>query len=109
MTDAPVSDRTFSGEDSVAAFSLASTWFLNVVRTVDPDQWDRRGLDEWTVRELVAHTVRAFRTVELVSRRDRPRPGAPRLGGGLLPHRVGRGRAAPAHLGASQARRARPR
>jgi hypothetical protein len=26
-------------------------------------QWDAPGLGEWTVRELVAHTDRAYRTV----------------------------------------------
>jgi uncharacterized protein (TIGR03083 family) len=31
---------------------------------VEGDQWDQPGLGEWNVRELVAHSVRALRTVD---------------------------------------------
>lgn len=60
----PVVDRTFSRDEAVAAFGLAAKWFLSAVRTIRDDQWDEPGLGQWNVRELVAHTVRAFRTVD---------------------------------------------
>lgn len=48
-----------------AAFDEAATTFLHTIRTVGDDQWDRGGaLGEWTTRELAAHALRAFRTVE---------------------------------------------
>jgi uncharacterized protein (TIGR03083 family) len=34
------------------------------VRAVPDDRWDTPALGEWTVRELVAHTLRAFTTIE---------------------------------------------
>ena len=69
----------------------------------------RRGLGEWNVRELVAHTVRAFRTVDQYldgTVRD-PTPLA--VGCGVLPHGAGRGRPSPSHRGAGSARGPRPR
>lgn len=48
-----------------AAFEEAATTFLQSVRAVTDEQWDRAGaLGEWSTRELVAHTLRAFYTVE---------------------------------------------
>ena len=47
------------------AFESAADWFLDVVRRVSVDAWSRPGLGEWTVRELAAHTARAFTTIEL--------------------------------------------
>jgi uncharacterized protein (TIGR03083 family) len=45
-------------------FAEAARSFLAVVRSIEPDDWDRPGLGEWNVRELVAHTGRAFTTIE---------------------------------------------
>ena len=47
-----------------AAFREAAGWFLEVVAGISGDQWDQPGLGEWSVRELVAHTSRAFTTIE---------------------------------------------
>lgn len=50
-------------------FRAAAEWFLAVVGAVDAGQWDRPGLGEWTVRELVAHTARSFsRVLEYLDR-----------------------------------------
>lgn len=49
--------------DARLAFREVSAWFVSLVATVPDDGWDRPGLGEWTVRELVAHTSRAHRTV----------------------------------------------
>ncbi len=59
-----MADRTFPHAEATSAFDLAGKWFVSAVRTVDDEQWDLPALGEWNVRELVAHTVRAFRTVE---------------------------------------------
>lgn len=45
------------------AFVRASQWWGSLVGAVDPTQWDQPGLDAWTVKELVVHTDRAYRTV----------------------------------------------
>jgi hypothetical protein len=47
-----------------AAFEDAATSLLQTVDRVEPHQWDLPGLGEWTVRELTAHTLRAFTTIE---------------------------------------------
>lgn len=46
------------------ALSEASDWFLAVADAITPEQWLQPGLGEWTVRETVAHTARAFVTIE---------------------------------------------
>ena len=48
--------------DERAAFRSAGEWFRQVVGQVD-DRWERPGLGEWTVRDLVGHTSRALSTV----------------------------------------------
>jgi uncharacterized protein (TIGR03083 family) len=48
--------------DERAAFRSAGEWFRQVVGQVD-DCWERQGLGEWTVRDLVGHTSRALSTV----------------------------------------------
>jgi uncharacterized protein (TIGR03083 family) len=58
-----MSDNVFSIEETSDAFRFASHWWRSIVGAVDDDGWDRPGLGEWTVRELVAHTDRAYRTV----------------------------------------------
>ncbi len=48
-----------------AGFEEAGNTLLRTLRAITPDQWDRPGaLGEWTTRELAAHTLRAFITVE---------------------------------------------
>jgi uncharacterized protein (TIGR03083 family) len=46
----------------LAAFGAASDTFLTTVAGVT--DWEAPGLGEWTVRELVAHTLRAYTTIE---------------------------------------------
>lgn len=59
-----MADRTFTRSEAVAAYEQAGNYLLSALRTVDDEQWEHPGLGEWNVRELVAHTVRAFRTVD---------------------------------------------
>ncbi len=48
-----------------AGFDEAATTFLSTVRAIGPEHWDRaHALGEWNVRELTAHTLRAFVTLE---------------------------------------------
>jgi len=48
-----------------AAFERGSATLLTTLRNVQPEQWDRPGaLGDWTVRELAAHTLRAFVTID---------------------------------------------
>lgn len=47
-----------------AAFQQAAAWFLALIDAIRADQWDQPGAGEWSVRELVAHTSRAFTTIE---------------------------------------------
>jgi uncharacterized protein (TIGR03083 family) len=45
-------------------FSEAARTLLALVRSIEPDEWEIPGLGEWNLRELVAHTGRAFTTIE---------------------------------------------
>jgi uncharacterized protein (TIGR03083 family) len=48
-----------------AAFNEGAATLLATLRAIGPEQWDRHGaLGEWTVRELAAHTLRAFITID---------------------------------------------
>jgi uncharacterized protein (TIGR03083 family) len=48
-----------------AAFHEGATTFLDALRGVAPELWDRPGaLGDWTTRELAAHTLRAFITID---------------------------------------------
>ena len=47
-----------------AAFEDASASLLQTIDRVEPHQWELPGLGVWTVRELTAHTLRAFTTIE---------------------------------------------
>jgi len=47
-----------------AAFPDAAEVFLATLAAVGPEQWDQPGLGEWTVRELAAHALRAFQTLQ---------------------------------------------
>jgi hypothetical protein len=46
------------------AFAEAAAWFLGVVDAITVDQWELPGLGVWNVRELVAHSLRSFTTIE---------------------------------------------
>lgn len=46
-------------------FAEASATFLRALGNVGPEMWDRPGaLGEWTVRELAAHALRAYVTID---------------------------------------------
>ncbi|MEP7047254.1 MAG: maleylpyruvate isomerase N-terminal domain-containing protein [Ilumatobacteraceae bacterium] len=47
-----------------AAFEDGAGSLLTTIARVEPFQWDLPGLGVWTVRELTAHTLRAFTTIE---------------------------------------------
>ena len=48
-----------------AAFDEGASTLLATLRAITPEYWDRRGaLGDWTTRELAAHALRAFITIE---------------------------------------------
>jgi uncharacterized protein (TIGR03083 family) len=47
-----------------AAFEDATTTLLSTINRIEPHQWELPGVGVWTVRELTAHTLRAFTTIE---------------------------------------------
>jgi uncharacterized protein (TIGR03083 family) len=47
-----------------AAFEDATATLLSTIERVQPHQWELPALGSWTVRELTAHTLRAFTTIE---------------------------------------------
>jgi hypothetical protein len=47
-----------------AAFEEAAATFLAMIARVEAHQWDLPGMGAWTVRELAAHTLRGFTTIE---------------------------------------------
>ena len=47
-----------------AAFEDAAATLLTTIERVEPHQWELPALGVWTVRELAAHTLRGFTTVE---------------------------------------------
>ena len=47
-----------------AAFEDAAATLLTTIERVQPHQWELPALGIWTVRELAAHTLRAFTTIE---------------------------------------------
>jgi uncharacterized protein (TIGR03083 family) len=48
-----------------AAFDRAADTFLATLAEVRDEQWEQQGLGAFTVRQLVAHTLRAFTTIEM--------------------------------------------
>jgi uncharacterized protein (TIGR03083 family) len=56
-------DRTFTYDEVAEAYRQAGHWWRSLVGGIEDHQWDQGALGEWTVRELVAHGARAFRTV----------------------------------------------
>jgi uncharacterized protein (TIGR03083 family) len=47
-----------------AAFEDATATLMSTINRIQPHQWELPGLGVWTVRELAAHTLRAFTTIE---------------------------------------------
>jgi uncharacterized protein (TIGR03083 family) len=47
-----------------AAFGDAARSFLETVEAIQPHQWELPALGAWTVRELCAHSMRGFTTIE---------------------------------------------
>ncbi len=58
-----MADHLFDYHETSAAFRYASTWYRSLVGAVDDHRWDQAALGEWSVRELVAHTTRAYKTI----------------------------------------------
>jgi len=58
-----VADHIFDHPEVSAAFRYASQWWRSLVGAVDDQVWDRAALGEWSVRELVAHGDRAYKTI----------------------------------------------
>jgi uncharacterized protein (TIGR03083 family) len=58
-----VAHHVFDHAEVTTAFRYASQWWRSIVGAVGDDRWDQAALGEWTVRELVAHTGRAYKTV----------------------------------------------
>jgi uncharacterized protein (TIGR03083 family) len=56
--------------EAVSALRQATELFVSTVERVQPGQWDQPALGQWSVRDLVGHTGRAFQTVETYL--DRP-------------------------------------
>ena len=46
------------------AYADAAAFFVDTVPQIDREAWSQPALGEWTVRDLVGHTNRAFVTVE---------------------------------------------
>ena len=62
-----------------SAFHDAAAAFVDTVSAIDPEQLRSPALGEWTVVELLAHTCRAFTTIETYLVAD-PDPALPQLG-----------------------------
>lgn len=58
-----MADHRFAPEESLPAFREGAAWWRSLVGGIEDHQWDLPALGEWNVRELVAHTARAFKTV----------------------------------------------
>lgn len=58
-----MADRTFAADETITAYREAGHWWRSLVGGIDDHLWDRPALGEWSVRELVAHGGRAFKTV----------------------------------------------
>lgn len=58
-----MADHIFEYDEVAPAFRYASHWWKSLVGAVEDDAWDQAALGEWSVRELVAHTDRAYKTI----------------------------------------------
>ncbi|MFM2069977.1 MAG: hypothetical protein RLZZ623_240 [Actinomycetota bacterium] len=55
-----------TNDEVVTAFHDAADVFLTTLENIAvAGEWDAHGLGEWTVRQLAAHTLRAFTTIEI--------------------------------------------
>lgn len=58
-----MADHLFAEGETADAFRYASHWWRSIVGAVEDHQWNQPGVGEWSVRELVAHGDRAYKTV----------------------------------------------
>jgi uncharacterized protein (TIGR03083 family) len=58
--------------DPRAWFATSAGAVVGLVAAIPDDAWERPALGEWTLRELVAHTVRAWSTVRAYLAEPRP-------------------------------------
>lgn len=58
-----MADHVFEYAETAAAYRQATHWWRSLVGAVDDERWEQPALGLWSVRELVAHTGRAFKTV----------------------------------------------
>lgn len=58
-----MADHIFEAAETATAFRQASGWWRSIVGSIEDHRWDDHALGDWTVRELVAHGDRAYRTV----------------------------------------------
>lgn len=58
-----MADHIFDHPEVSAGFRYASQWWRSLVGAIDDQVWDRAALGEWSVRELVAHGNRAYKTI----------------------------------------------
>jgi hypothetical protein len=104
--------------DTRTAFTGAVTVFLETAGRITDDQWGRPATEEWSVRELFAHTVRAMAVTSRYLDVDPP-SDEPLLGGAAAYYRaalavdgvhagiIGRAKAGAAELGDDPVDRAR--
>jgi len=64
VTDALPSNESGHGPDVAELIAEVASRFVAVVVEIDDDAWAGPGLGDWSVRELVGHTIRAFSTVD---------------------------------------------
>jgi hypothetical protein len=70
---------TWEPESARARFDLAAHAFTTVVAKIGNDQWDQRGLGEWSARDLVGRGSRAFTLIGSCLEASDGEPGAPDL------------------------------
>lgn len=58
-----MADHIFEHHRVAAAFRFSSQWWRSLVGAVDDHRWDHAALGDWSIRELVAHTNRAYKTL----------------------------------------------
>lgn len=58
-----MADHIFDHHKVAAAFRFSSHWWRSLVGAIDDHRWDHPALGDWSIRELVAHTDRAYKTL----------------------------------------------
>lgn len=58
-----MADPRFEHDEVTTAYRYGSHWWRSLVGAVDDHHWDQAALGEWSVRELIAHTNRVYRTI----------------------------------------------